>query len=301
MRVVVKEVSKDFGGHKALGGVSFEVQPGAVFGIVGPNGAGKTTLLRTIMGLIEPSSGVVAVDGANPRDGHALRATMGYLADAQPYYPDFTVSETIRFYRDTYRTWQNSRCQELCAGFGLPMGAKVKRLSRGQRTQLGIVLNLSYAPKLLLLDEPTAGLDPVVRRQFLALLMDEVAQNGTTVLISSHQLGDIERICDYVGILHQGKLLDVARLEDLKRQVCTVQSVFEQSPPSDFWQQKWIISVKQHGRIYTVVAQGDREVLASYFAPFRPQALEFIDMPLEDIFIARMGGEGYAFKQVLAE
>ncbi len=163
------------------------------------------------------------------------------------------------------------------------------------------MLNLSYAPKLLLLDEPTAGLDPVVRRQFLALLMDEVAQNGTTVLISSHQLGDIERICDYVGILHQGKLLDVARLEDLKRQVCTVQSVFEQSPPSDFWQQKWIISVKQHGRIYTVVAQGDREVLASYFAPFRPQALEFIDMPLEDIFIARMGGEGYAFKQVLAE
>lgn len=301
MNVSVKELTKHFGGHKALDCVSLLVPQGAVFGVVGPNGAGKTTLLKTMMGLLQPSSGSVTVDGRHPLTEPAVRATMGYLAEAQYYYPDFTVSETLRFYRETYTAWQEKRCLELCTGFALPMRAKVRQLSRGQRTQLGVVLALSYVPKLLLLDEPTAGLDPVMRRQFLALLMDEVARNGTTVLIASHHLSDLERICDYVGVLHQGKLLDVARLEDLKSQVFTVQVVPAAPPPGEFWQQPWVLSVKQQGRIYTVVAQGDREAVAGYFAAGQPLALEFVDMPLEDIFIARMGGEGYAFKQVIAE
>lgn len=296
MHVSLKEVAKYFGAHRALDSVSFDVPPGAVFGVVGPNGAGKTTLLKTIMGMLRPSSGSVTVDGRNPQTETAVRAGIGYLAEAQYYYLDFSVSETLCFYRETYPTWQDERSRELCTGFGLSMRAKVKHLSRGQRTQLGVVLALSYVPKLLLLDEPTAGLDPVMRRQFLALLMDEVAQHGTTVLISSHQLSDLERICDYVGVLHQGKLLDVARIEDLKRQVFTVQVVLAEPPTDDFWRQEWMQSVRKHGRIYTVVAQGERDSLASYFAAAKPLALEFIEMPLEDIFIARMGGEGYAFK-----
>jgi ABC-2 type transport system ATP-binding protein len=268
---------------------------------VGPNGAGKTTLLKTIIGLLVPSSGAVTVDGGNPHSSPTLRAEMGFLGEGQQYYQNFTVNETLRFYRAAYPTWQEARCRELCAGFGLPLQAEVKRLSRGQRTQLGIVLNLSYTPKLLLLDEPTAGLDPVMRREFLALLMDEVARNSTTVLISSHQLSDIERVCDYLGIIHHGRLLDVAKIEDLKQQVCAVQLVLDQSPSGDFWQQEWVLSIKQQGRIYTVVAQGGREAIANHFAVLKPQALEFVDLPLEEIFITRMGGEGYVFRQVLAE
>lgn len=300
MKIVVHELTKTFKEKTALENISLEVSPGSIFGLVGPNGAGKTTLIKIIMGLLLPTRGFVSIDGRLVHQDHRLKARIGYLADYQRYYPGFKVEDMFRLYRESYETWSPERFQELCRVFDLPENAKVKNLSKGMRTQLAIILNLAFRPALLVLDEPTAGLDPVLRRQFLTILMDEVAENGTTVFISTHNLHELERICDHLAILHQGRLLGLESLEDLKQKVRKIQAAFANPLPAGVLQRDGILNVEQSGRVYSITVQDGLDELTAELRTFKPLFLDLADISLEEIFIHRMGGEGYAIKQILA-
>ncbi len=298
--IQIEHLSKDFDGFRALDDVSLHVKPGTVFGLIGPNGAGKTTLIKTMMGVLLPSSGRVLIDGQDVHAAPAVKNRVGYVADYQDYYPYFQVRDMVRLYRETYPHWNEQRFAALRRIFDLPEKRKVSKLSKGMRTQLAVLLNLSLMPALLVLDEPTSGLDPVLRRQVLSILMDEVAQHGTTIFIATHQLHELERICDHVGILHQGRLLFDESLEEMKSNIRKIQVAFDTELPADFAGRPEILKVERQGRVYTIVVKENLEGVKAELRKYDPILLDDIDLSLEDIFTYRMGGLGYAFDDIVA-
>lgn len=297
----VENLTKNFGTQRVLDNISLTVNQGSVYGLMGPNGAGKTTLIKSMLGILQPNAGKILIDGDDVHQTPEVKTKVGYVADYQNYYAHFSVADMISFYRMTYKEWDENRFNELKNTFRLPMDKKVRTLSKGMRTQLAILLNLSISPKVLMLDEPTSGLDPVVRRQLMNILLDEVALKGTTVFISTHNLNELERICDQIGIIHQGRLLLSESIDQLKQQVRKVQVAFSDKLPPQVANRPEILKIEQQGRVYSIVVQNNIEAVMVELQQHNPLLLETIDMSLEDIFIYQMGGLGYEFTQLSAQ
>ena len=214
--LVLNEVSRSFGKTKALDDVTLSVPEGAVFGLLGLNGAGKTTLLKLLMGHLRPDGGTITVLNRDLRmDLIALRERIGYVSERRYLYEWMTAGQLLDFTRALQSTWDDARAAALVKRFDLPLDRKVKHLSGGNRARLCLALVLSYRPELLILDEPTAGLDPQIRREFLTHLVEEIAEEGTTVVFSTHLVHEIERVADTVGILHKGRLLVTGPTDEL--------------------------------------------------------------------------------------
>jgi len=242
----------------------------------------------------------VLIDGQDVHAAPAVKNRVGYVADYQDYYPYFQVRDMVRLYRETYPHWNEQRFAALRRIFDLPEKRKVSKLSKGMRTQLAVLLNLSLMPALLVLDEPTSGLDPVLRRQVLSILMDEVAQHGTTIFIATHQLHELERICDKVGILYDGRLLFNESLEQMKGNIRKIQVAFDTELPEGFAGRPDILNVERQGRVYTIVVKENLEEVKAELQQYTPILLDDIDLSLEDIVTYRMGGLGYAFDDIVA-
>ncbi|MFZ5899563.1 MAG: ABC transporter ATP-binding protein [Bacillota bacterium] len=298
--IQIENLHKSYGEFQALQNINLHIERGSIFGLIGPNGAGKTTLIKTIMGILLPSGGRVLIDGRDVHRDPAVKSRVGYVADYQHYYPGFRVKDMIRFYRQTYPHWSEERFTELSRVFHLPEGQKVAKLSKGMRTQLAVLLNLSLMPAVLVLDEPTSGLDPVLRRQVLNILVDEVAGNGTTIFITTHQLNELERTCDHIGILHEGRVLFDESLEQMKKNIRKIQAAFDVDLPEEFLKRPEILKVERQGRVYSLVVKENIDGIKAELLNFQPLLLEDIDLSLEDIFIYRMGGLGYEFHSVMA-
>ena len=208
-------VTKTFGTFKALDCLSLSVPKGAVYGLVGPNGAGKSTVIRHLTGIYQPDSGTVTVDGQPVADDPNLKERIGYISDDVFYFPAATMEDMHRFYRDVYSRFDEALYQKLKEVFPLPTGS-IRRFSKGMQKQAAFHLTLSARPDVLILDEPVDGLDPVMRRQVMSLVLSDVAERGTTVLISSHNLRELEDVCDHVGILNHGKMLLEKSLADMQ-------------------------------------------------------------------------------------
>lgn len=296
----IEQLSKNYGETAALREINLRVAPGSVFGLVGPNGAGKTTLIKTVMGVLLPSAGRVLIDGRDVHEDPAVKARVGYVADYQQYYPGFRVKEMVRLYRQTYPHWNEARFAALSRVFDLPEGKKVAKLSKGMRTQLAVLLNLSLMPGVLVLDEPTSGLDPVLRRQVLTLLVDEVAEHGTTVFVTTHQLHELERTCDHIGILHEGRVVFDEDLEQMKQDTRKIQVAFEGRFPEEVLKRPEILKVEQQGRVYGIVVSEKLEEIKAELLRHEPLLLDEIDLSLDDIFTYRMGGLGYEFTHTVA-
>lgn len=294
----VSNVDKHLGGEKILDNVSINVDKGSIYGLIGPNGAGKTTLIKTLVGIYEPENGEVLISGENIRDNTKIKSRLGYVADYQYFYPNFRVGQMVDFYRDTYPLWQEDRYLSLKKIFKLDEKKKISSLSKGMKIQLSLMLNLPINPKLLVLDEPTSGLDPVIKRKVLDLIIDEVSINKTTVLISSHHLGELERLCDHIGIIYEGKILLEDSIEHLKSNVRKVQVVFKDSIPEDIKGHKDIIKIENRGRVYEIIVNDHMDELITNIKQHDPILLETIDMSLEEIFIYKMGGVGYVFEDI---
>lgn len=211
--IKVENLIKTFRANPVLDNINLQVPRGSIFGLMGPNGAGKTTLIKLIMGILLPDQGRVYIDGKDVHQNPGIKSRVGYVADYQNYYPNFRVKDMIRLYRETYTNWSAERFAELDQVFKLPEGQKIKHLSKGMRAQLAVLLNLSIRPAVLVLDEPTSGLDPVLRRQLLNILLDEVARDETTIFMSTHNLNELERVCDQIGIIYNGQMLFDESLE----------------------------------------------------------------------------------------
>lgn len=299
--IQIENLTKSYQEYQALDNINIQVSKGSIFGLVGPNGAGKTTLIKTMMGLLMPTLGQVLIDGHNVLQNPSIKSRIGYVADYQSYYPGFMVRDMVRLYQETYDQWNKERFTQLQHIFKLPENKKVKNLSKGMRTQLAVLLNLSIMPSVLIMDEPTSGLDPVLRRQLLNILMSEVAENETTIFISTHNLNELERICDHIGIIHHGRVLFNESLEEMKKNVRKIQVAFTDGLPGEFLNRQDILEVEEQGRVYTIVVKENVDELMTELQKHHPILLETIDMSLEDIFIYRMGGMGYEFDKVSSQ
>ena len=206
--IEVKDVVKTFDGFRALDGVTMTVPRGAVYGLVGPNGAGKSTLIRHLTGIYRPDSGVIDIDGQPVYENPAVKARIAYIPDDVFYFPQATIPDMMRYYRGIYPKFDAERYQKLGKVFQLDPKRQIRRLSKGMQKQAAFWLAMCLRPDVLVLDEPVDGLDPVMRRQVWNLVLADVAENGTTVLISSHNLRELEDVCDHVGIMNGGKVLD---------------------------------------------------------------------------------------------
>ena len=291
-------IDKYLGGDKILDNISINVKKGSIYGLIGPNGAGKTTLIKTLVDIYEPEKGEVIISGEDIKENTKVKSRLGYVSDYQNFYPNFRVGEMVEFYRNTYPLWNEYRYNALKKIFKLDEKKRIRNLSKGMKTQLSLMLNLSITPEVLVLDEPTSGLDPVIKRKVLDLIIDEVSTNETTVLISSHHLGELEQICDHIGIIHEGKILMEESIDNLKSKVRKVQVAFKDDIPEEIKNSEDILKIENRGKVYEIIVNDNIEKLMDEMRKHNPILLDTIDMSLEEIFIYKMGGVGYVFEDI---
>ena len=299
-KIEMKGVVKSFEGFRALDGLDLSVEPGAVYGLVGPNGAGKTSAIRHLAGVLRQDEGEVLVDGEQVYENLAIKEKMVCVPDDVFWYSQDSTRDMMKFYRGLYPEFDDKRYQALKEAFPeVDERQPIRRLSKGMQKQSAFWLALCCNPELLVLDEPVDGLDPVMRRQVWSLLMGDVAQRGTTVLVSSHNLRELEDVCDHVGILSHGKVLLERSLTDLQDNVVKLQAAFAQPEPPQLPHDMNILHTSQVGRVYTYIVRGNPAEIKSRMAALSPILLEVLPLSLEEIFIYELGGEDYGVRDIV--
>ena len=298
--IEVKNVVKTFEGFRALDGLTMSVPDGSVYGLVGPNGAGKSTILRHITGVYRQDSGEVLVAGRPVYEDPAVKARIASIPDELYYFLSASTRDLMRFYRGFYPRFDAARYQALKEAFpSVDERQPIRRLSKGMQKQAAFWLALCCRPDLLVLDEPVDGLDPVMRRQVWSLLMSDVAEHGTTVLVSSHNLRELEDVCDHVGILSRGRVLIERSLSDLQENLVKMQVVFQEKEMPRMPEDLQILHVSRVGRIHTLIVRGGATEVTNRLAAFGPILLEALPLTLEEIFIYELGGEDYAVRDIV--
>ena len=298
--IQVKDVVKTFDGFRALDGLTMTVPSGSIYGLVGPNGAGKSTILRHINGVYRQDSGEVLVDGAPVYENPAVKARLASIPDELYYFLSASTRDMMRFFRGFYPRFDQARYQALKDVFTtVDERQSIRRLSKGMQKQSAFWLALGCRPDVLVLDEPVDGLDPVMRRQVWSLLMGDVAEHGTTVLVSSHNLRELEDVCDHVGILSRGKVLIERSLSDLQENVVKMQVVFQEKQLPQLPADLEILNISQVGRIHTLIVRGNATEVTNRLAAYAPILMEALPLTLEEIFIYELGGEDYAVRDIV--
>ena len=289
----MKNVVKTFDGFRALDGLTMTVPKGAVYGLVGPNGAGKSTALRHLTGIFRPDSGEITMDGEKIYENNSMKERIGYIPDDIFYFPMATMEEMHRFYRGMYPEFYDKLYEKLYDVFKLPAKSPIRRFSKGMQKQAAFHLTICTRPEVMILDEPVDGLDPVMRRQVWSVILSDVAQYGTTVLVSSHNLRELEDICDHVGIMNHGKMLMEKSLADMQGSTHKVQMVGKTPEGLD------ILHESSSGRLRTLVVRGDAQEIEKTVAASEPVYFDVLPLSLEEIFIYELGGVDYEVKNII--
>ena len=294
-----KNVVKTFDGFRALDSLNMTVPKGAVYGLVGPNGAGKSTIIRHLAGIYRQDSGEVLLDGQPVYENPAVKRRMTVIGDDWYYFPQANIREMARFFAGLYPAFSWERYEKLKQVFPLDEKMMLRRMSKGMQKQAAFWLAVCCMPEYLILDEPVDGLDPVMRRQVWSLLLGDVSERGTTVLVSSHNLRELEDVCDHVGILNRGQVLLERSLSDLQDNTVKLQvayaGVTEPMLPSELN----ILHRSHVGRVYTYIVRGSRAEILRRMEITEPILLESIPLTLDEIFIYELGGVDYAAKDIL--
>ena len=295
--IEIQSVTRKFGAKRALDNVSLAVPRGVVFGLVGANGAGKTTLIRHVLGLLKAQTGSVRVFGLDPvKDPVSVLSRIGYLSEEGDLPGWMRIDELMRYMRAFYPTWDEDYAQDLRKQFALDPAAKVKTLSKGQKARAGLLVALAYRPELLLLDEPSSGLDPIVRRDILGAIVRTIADEGRTVLFSSHLLDEVERISDRVAMLKGGRILFTGELDEIKQthHRLVLRFLDERPQPPAF---NGILDCQGRGREWSVVASGRLSELQVAASAIGGEVVEHKLLSLDDIFLARVGAPASATEE----
>ena len=296
--IEVKNLTKTFEGFKALDGASITVPDGGVYGLVGPNGAGKSTIIRHITGIYRGDSGEVLVDGAPVYENPEKKALVAAIPDDWYYFPSATVRDMMQFYRGFYPNFDMERYEKLKSVFNISEKALIRRLSTGMQKQVAFWLTMCCRAKYLVLDEPVDGLDPVMRRQVWSIMMSDVTEYGTTVLVSSHNLRELEDVCDHVGIMSRGKVLLERSLSDLQENIVKLQVVWQGEAPQ-MPAELQILHTSNVGRVYTYIIRGNAKAVTERIGWWQPLMMEALPLSLEEIFIYELGGEQYAVQEII--
>ena len=289
----MKNVTKTFGSFKALDGLNLTVPKGCVYGLVGPNGAGKSTAIRHMTGVYRQDSGSVLLGGQRVYENPAVKETIGYIPDEIFYFPSATLEDMRKFYKGLYPKFDDKLFERLYDIFQLPKKNPLRRFSKGMQKQAAFHLALCTRPEMLILDEPVDGLDPVMRRQVMSLILSDVAEYGTTVLISSHNLRELEDVCDHVVIMDHGRMLLEKSLADMQGGTHKLQIVGE--PPEGLQ----ILHESASGRMKTLIVRGTAWDISSRVAASKPVYFDVLPLSLEEIFIYELGGVNYAVKDIV--
>ncbi len=297
--IEVKNVTKHFGDFKVLDDISLHVPKGSIYGLVGPNGAGKTTIINHITGAYIPESGEINIDGEKVYENVKAKSKFLSIADDWFFFNSFTIKQMADFYKKIYPSFNSERYEAYKDIFQMNEKTLIRKLSKGMKKQVAFWLSLSCMPEVLILDEPLDGLDPVMRKQVLNLVIADVADREMTILVSSHNLRELEDICDYVGIIHQGRMVIEKPLDDIKGNIHKYQLAFAGEFPEDI--EKWgnVLHISNTGSVYNIIIKGEAEDCDRAIKQFSPVVCDRISLTLEEVFIYELGGLGYDCKNIL--
>lgn len=282
----------------ALKGTDITVEKGSVYGLVGPNGAGKTTLIKHMAGVLTPDAGTIEIDGETSFENLKIKAGAIYIPDDLYFFPQANLMDMKRFYKSMYPTFDEERFQKLKEIFPFDPKKSLRRLSRGMQKQAAFWLGICTKPSLMLLDEPVDGLDPVMRRKVWSILMQDVVERNMTVFVSSHNLRELEDVCDHVGIMHEGKVVIERSLSDMQNNILKLQIAFQNDLPKDI-ESLDILHKQSSGRIWILIVRGEKESILNKVVAMNPLLVDALPLTLEEIFIYELGGMDYAVKNII--
>ena len=289
----MKHVSKNFDGFKALDDLNLTVPKGSIYGLVGPNGAGKSTAIRILTGVYRPTEGEVSMEGMAIYENPMTKQRIGYIPDDIFYFPSATLEDMRKYYKGMYPKFDDALFERLYEVFNLPKKGQIRRFSKGMQKQAAFHLAICCRPDVLILDEPVDGLDPVMRRQVWSLILSDVAQHETTVLISSHNLRELEDICDHVGIMDHGKMLLERSLADMQGNIVKLQIV------GDIPENLEVLHESASGRLQTIIVRGKAADVEAAVQAMNPTYYDILPLSLEEIFIYELGGVNYEVKNIV--
>ncbi len=296
------ELNKNFDDIKAVNHVSLSIRDSEVFGLVGTNGAGKSTLLRIISGVIKPDSGVVCVDNRPVYDNPDVKKDIFFIADDQYFLPNSTPEEMADYFEGVYEKFNKLRFFKLCGSFGLDVKRRISTFSKGMKKQVSVLLGICAGTKYLLCDETFDGLDPVVRQAVKSLMAAEMADRGLTPVIASHNLRELEDICDHIGLLHQGGVILSEDLSDMKLKMQKVQCVFASDDDMNKALDGMEVLIHEsRGRLHTITMRGERKDIERAFKIGNPIFFEVLPLSLEEIFISETEVVGYDIKKFILQ
>lgn len=290
---------KSFGDIRAVDGVTAEIRDGSVFGLIGSNGAGKSTFLRMLAGILQPDKGRVMIDDADIYENVALKGRCFYISDEQFFFSNCTPDEMKNFYKRIYPKFDEGRYTQLMKAFGLTGERKLRTFSKGMKKQVSVICGVCAGADYLFCDETFDGLDPVVRQAVKGLFAADVAERGMTPVVASHNLRELEDICDHVGLLHRGGILFSRDLDDMKLGIHKLQCIFSQPFELGMLGEIEVLHMDQRGSLYTITARGSREELQNRVAALQPVFFELLPLSLEEIFISETEVVGYDIKKLI--
>ena len=288
--VQIEDLTKKFDGHTALYKLDLNIRKGSIYGLVGVNGSGKTTAIKHLAGIYRQDSGHVRIGGMSVYDNAALKALVGYIPDDLYFFPQYNMKGLHKFYANMYKNWNEKRYRRLLAIFKLDENRKVGRFSKGMQKQAAFTFIMSIMPDVLLLDEPIDGLDPIVRKQVFQEIIEDVAERQMTVLVSSHNLKEMDGICDSIGIIKQGRMIIERDLDDLKSDVHKIQVAFESGYTETKDLGLEVLHEENRGSIKLLVVRGDEEAVSSRIKSLHPLVYDRLPLTLEEIFIYETEG-----------
>ncbi len=299
--IQVNHLKKSFDGFLALNGVDMHVGKGEIYGLVGPNGAGKTSLIRHMTGVYLPDEGSVTIDGEPVYENRRIKEKIAYIPDDLFYFMQADTLAMKRFYKGIYPSFDEKLFYRMQEYFpGIDVKRNIRRLSKGMQKQVAFWLAICCKPEILILDEPVDGLDPVMRRQIWSMIMSEVAEHEMTVLVSSHNLRELEDVCDHVGMMHHGKILIERSLSDLQGNITKIQVACQSGVPK-LPENFEVLHMSNTGRVYTLIVRGNPNEAqkALCMDSSHPVIVDVLPLTLEEIFIYEMGGADYEIKDIL--
>lgn len=295
--IEVKNLTKRFGEFTALDRLTMTVPTGTVYGLVGPNGAGKSTIIRHLTGIYRQDEGTATVDGEVIYENPAVKARIAYIPDDIFYFNTATIMDMAKFYAGVYPNFSWERFETLKTAFDLDLKRPMRRFSKGMQKQAAFWLCMAMRPEILILDEPVDGLDPVMRRQVWSIIMGDIAENGTTVLVSSHNLRELEDVCDHVGIMDHGRLLLERSLSEMQENICKVLIALPDGAKLPVGLS--IVHQSSTGRLLTLILRGQQEEIAARLSGANPLFMDVVPLTLEEIFIYELGGVDYEVKNII--
>lgn len=297
--IKAENVNKSFDGFNALNGLSLNVKKGSVYGLIGPNGAGKTTFIKCLMGIYRHSSGNILVDGEEVYENSKLKQRIMYISDDLFFFTTYSIIEMAKYYSEIYENWDWDVFEKLKGIFKIDVKRRCRKLSKGMQKQVAFWLSICARPEVMVLDEPVDGLDPVMRRNTWAIILQEVAERDMTVLVSSHNLRELEDVCDHVGIMYNGKVVIEKALDDVKGEIHKVQIAFKGEAAEKFKEDLEVLHYNKFGSVETYIIKGNADEIKNKAYKYEPLLYDILPLTLEEIFIYELGGMGYEFENII--